>query len=385
MFSRDINILINNSFLLFGARGTGKTSWLKSHIDPNQALWIDLLKGSEEQRYNTKPDVLIEELERSKKGTEWVVIDEVQKAPKLLDIVHWLIEEKGTKFALTGSSARKLKKGAANLLAGRAFVYHLFPLTHREMKDRFHLDDSLRWGTLPRISALESAEEKAVYLETYAHTYLKEEILAEQLVRQVMPFRRFIEIAAQTSSSILNYRRIASEIGSDPKTVKTYYEILEDTLLGFFLPAFHRSLRKQQRIAPKFYLFDVGVRRALEGLAGQLLVEGNYEFGRTFEEFIICEIMRLNSYGRKNFSLSYLRTEGGLEVDLVLERPGARAVLVEIKSSSLVQDHHLQHLRALSTDFPEFEAICLSREPRPRVHQGITIYPWQEGVAALGL
>ena len=385
MIPRACNILKTNSFFLFGARGTGKTSLLRELFQDKTPLWIDLLKASDEQRYSNNPDRLIEEIDAQKIKPEWVIIDEVQKAPKLLDIVHHLIEERKIKFALTGSSARKLKRGAANLLAGRAYVYHLFPLTHRELGEQFNLQDSLRWGTLPKLFAIENESEKSLYLESYAQTYLKEEILAEQLIRSIAPFRKFLEISAQTSGTIVNFKSIAGQIGADPKSVKKYYEILEDTLLGFFLPAFHRSLRKQQRLAPKFFLFDIGIRRAIEGVSQHPISENSYEYGRAFEEFVIAEAMRLNSYGRKNFKFSYVRTEGGAEVDLVIERPGLKTVLVEIKSSATVLDRHLSHLAAFKKDFPSFEAICLSREPRARRNEQVTIYPWQEGLTQLGL
>lgn len=375
----------SNSFFLFGARGTGKTSLIKEQFGDKKPLWIDLLKASDEARYVNNPDRLIDEVGAQKKPPEWVVIDEVQKAPKLLDVVHHLIEEKNIKFALTGSSARKLKRGAANLLAGRAYVYHLFPLTHRELGERFNLQEALRWGTLPRLLAIDSEAEKSLYLESYAQSYLKEEILAEQLIRSVAPFRKFLEISGQTSGSIVNFKTIASQIGADPKSVKKYYEILEDTLLGFFLPAYHQSLRKQQRLAPKFFLFDVGIRRAIEGMSQHPLMESSYEYGRAFEEFVIGEAIRLNSYGRKNYKFSYIRTEGGAEIDLVIERPGAKTVLVEIKSSKSVIEKHLKHLAAFKKDYPKFEAVCLSREARPRKVENVTIYPWQDGLAELGL
>ena len=385
MIHRICNPLKSNSFFLFGPRGTGKTSMLKEVFGEQEPLWIDLLKAADEQRYINNPDALIEVVSVRNKAPEWVIIDEVQKAPNLLDVVHHLIEERKIKFALTGSSARKLKRGAANLLAGRAYVYHLFPLTHRELSERFNLHDSLRWGTLPKIFSIDTENEKSLYLESYAQTYLKEEILSEQLIRSIAPFRKFLEISGQTSGTIVNFKAIAGQIGADPKSVKKYYEILEDTLLGFFLPAYHRSLRKQQRLAPKFFLFDIGVRRAIEGVSQHPLPEGTYEFGRAFEEFIITEAVRLNSYGRKNFKFSYILTEGGAEVDLVIERPGMKTVLVEIKSSSAVLEQRLNHLVTFKKDYPEFEAICLSREPHPRRLRDVTIYPWQEGLVQIGL
>jgi predicted AAA+ superfamily ATPase len=192
------------------------------------------------------------------------VIDEVQKAPKLLDQIHYEIEKRQIKFALTGSSARKLRRGGANLLAGRALMNHLYPLTHRELAADFVLQDVLQWGSLPEIFSAPSDLVRQEYLKTYVDSYLKEEILQEQLVRNVVPFRKFLPVAAQMNGKILNFSSMAKDLGVDWSTVKNYYQILEDTWLGFNLPIYHRSLRKQQLKGQKFYLFDLGVQRALE-------------------------------------------------------------------------------------------------------------------------
>ncbi|MCB0331023.1 MAG: DUF4143 domain-containing protein, partial [Bdellovibrionales bacterium] len=321
---------------------------------------------------------------------EWVVIDEVQKVPKLLDVIHFEIEHRpeakrrSLKFAMTGSSARKLKRGASNLLAGRAFTNNLFPLTHVEYGSDFHLMDILHWGALPYLSQLTSDEERKAFLDSYVHTYLKEEIFQEQLVRNTTPFRKFISIAAQSSGSILNLNKIASDLGVDWTTVKNYFEILEDTLLGFMLPAYSKSLRKQQLKASKFYLFDIGVQRALTNSL-KIPVGSGQILGPLFEHFIVCELHRLNEYRRADFQLSYLATQGGLEIDLIIERPGAKDVLVEIKSTERVQESHLKHISAMSADFDQFEAICISRESSPRKVGKVMILPWKNAFEYLEL
>jgi uncharacterized protein len=303
---------------------------------------------------------------------------------RALDVVHREIEQRKVRFALTGSSARKLKRGDANLLAGRAFVYNLFPMVAEELGESFDLGQALRWGTLPRIFALARDDEREAFLDAYVHTYFKEEVVAEQLVRKVEPFRNFLEVAAQANGSILNRSKIAEDVGVDDKTIKTYFDILQDTLLGFFLPAYHKSVRKQQISAPKFYLFDCGVKRALENLSGVPLGSAS-EFGRAFEHFVICEAVRLNSYFRRKYKFSYLATKGGLEIDLVVERPAHRTVLVEIKSSTEVFPRHLAHLEAVAAEHPEFEAYCLCRECSARKVGEIHILPWQEGLKQIGL
>ena len=298
-------------------------------------------------------------------------------------MVHREIESRKIKFALTGSSARKLKRGGANLLAGRALVNHLFPLTYRELAEDFNLMKVLSFGSLPFVTTSHNDVMTIEYLESYVQTYLKEEILQEQIIRNVTPFRKFLGIAAQLNGTLLNYQKIADDLGVDWASVRNYFETLEDILLGFLLPAYDRSLRKQQLKGSKFYLFDLGVKRTLDRTI-QLRPETSQQIGPLFEHFIICEVYRLNQYSRKRFSLSHLATKGGLEVDLVLERPGLSPAIVEIKSTDRVLDKHLRHLHAIREDYPEFEAFCLSREPLAREVDGIRVLPWRKGLEELG-
>lgn len=383
MFRRIITIPQSNSFFLFGARGTGKTSLLRDMFsDERRVLWVDLLSAKVERAFAENPDRLTEILDAAAPLPEWVVIDEVQKVPRLLDVVHKEIESRRLKFALTGSSARKLRRGGANLLAGRAFVHNLFPLTHRELDSAFDLENVLRWGSLPHLYALADDTERALYLEAYVQMYFKEEVVAEQIVRSITPFRKFLDIAAQASGTILNFSKIGEDVGVDPKTARGYFDILEDTLLGFYLPAFDRSIRKQQVKAPKFYLFDLGVKRALDNTLG-LPLRSAAELGVAFEHFIICEIARLNSYLHTRCKMSYFASKGGLEIDLVLEQPGGQVTLVEIKSTDQVQERHLAHMTAVLKDHPNFVAMCLCREKTARRVNNVSIVPWEEGLQAL--
>jgi len=380
-----MNILETNSFFLFGARGTGKSTLLESLFEGKETFWINLLMPEEENFYAVTPQALSERLNARDPLPEWVIIDEVQKVPKLLDVVHYELESRPEaknrklKFALTGSSARKLKKGGANLLAGRAFTNNLYPLTHTEMGDDFKLIDALAWGSLPFVVNSSEELEKKSFLTTYVTTYLKEEIIQEQLIRNVVPFRKFLPIASQVSGTILNYNSIASDLGVDWSTVKNYFEILEDTLLGFQLPAYSKSIRKQQLKASKFYLFDLGVKRALDQTLSLKPTTGQI-IGPLFEHFLICEIHRLSDYHRRDYRFSYLATQGGLEIDLVIERPGKKDLLVEIKSTEKVTEKHLKHLKTLVDEKNGFEAICLSREKIARKVGNIYIFPWKEGI-----
>ena len=307
----------------------------------------------------------------------------IQKIPKLLDIVHLEIEQRQVKFALTGSSARKLKRGSANLLAGRAFVFNLFPLTHVELDSKFDLDFVIQWGSLPKIFDFETTRERKLYLENYVDVFLKEEVFAEQLARRVQPFRKFMSLAAQSSGTVLNFSKIGRDVSVDSKTVKTYFDILEDTLLGFYLYPTERSFRKKQIKSPKFYLFDAGVKRAIEGIA-HLDIRSSQELGPLFEHFIINEIYRLNSYLEIGYELSYLLTEGGTEIDLVLSKPNQESILIEIKSTTNVQEQHVKELSSLRKDFPEQRYICISREDTPRLLNGIEVLPWKTALVELG-
>ena len=385
MFHRSITIGNKSSFFLFGPRGTGKSTLIRQQLAKFEPLWIDLLQPEQEDLYRLSPQSLGDEIAKSVGKIRWVVIDEVQKIPRLLDLVHSLIESTGVLFALTGSSARKLKRGGANLLAGRAFVHHLHPLTHVELGDRFLLDEVLRWGTLPRLFSLQAPEDRTEFLRSYALTYLKEEIQAEQIVRRLDPFRRFLQVAAQTNGEIVNATNIGRDVGADTKTVQSYFQILEDTLLGFSLESHHRSLRKQQRQAAKFFLFDPGIKRALDGTLNQDLTPGTYGYGKAFEHFIILEALRLNSYKRRDFRFSYLRTKDGAEIDLIVERPGLPAVLIEIKSSDRVDDRDTRALERFLPDFPKAEAFCFSRDPRGKKIGRVSALPWNEGLKEIGL
>jgi predicted AAA+ superfamily ATPase len=384
MLPRLINPLLSNSFFLFGSRGTGKTSWLRENLlHLPGTLYLDLLSAAVEEEFAKSPDALSRRLDAFGSLPEWVVIDEVQRVPKLLDIVHREIESRKVKFALTGSSARKLRRGGANLLAGRAFINELFPFTYQELGKSFLLETVLSWGSLPAIIGLNSAEARTQYLEAYAQTYLREEVIAEQLVRNVSPFRFFLEIAAQQSGKLINYSEIASQLSVDPKTIKTYFEILEDTLLGFSLPAYHRSIRKQQRQSPKFFLFDMGVKRALERTLAIPLRSSTSAFGDAFEHYLILECHRLHRYLKRDFRLSYLQTKDGAEIDLIVERPGDTVILLEIKSTEVVEERHIERISRFAKDFPNSLALCASRDPNPKRFGLVHALPWQEALRSI--
>jgi len=377
MLKRLCNPLLSRSFFLFGARGTGKTTLIKDLIPPQERIFINLLLPSQFDEFALNPEILLSRVQGASPQTQWVVIDEVQKLPRLLDVVHHLIEESRLKFVLTGSSARKLKRHGANLLAGRASVYNLFPLTARELGEAFSLQDAIEWGTLPGVALIPEKSSRYEFLQAYAHTYLKEEVAEEQVVRRLEPFRKFLAISAQCNGQILNYKKISDDVGASPVTVRSYYQILEDTLLGFFLEPFHESVRKSQRQGPKFYFIDAGIQRALCRHLDVPLKEGSYAYGAAFESFFINEVFRLKHYFRKDWGLYYLRTKDDAEIDLIIERSPKDRVLVEIKSTPRVQNSDAKQIARFASDMKVSGAFLASRDPNAKQFDNVRALPWR--------
>lgn len=370
----------NHSFFLFGARNTGKSTLLENQYDATFSISIDLLDSEEEERFRRDPNILYQIVTALPPTITHVIIDEVQKVPKLLDIVQRLIKDTDKYFVMTGSSAHKLKKGGGNLLAGRAFIYSLFPFTSVELGSDFNLESALQWGTLPQILTCKDDKERQEFLHAYVHIYLKEEIWQEHLVRKLDPFRRFLEVAAQSNGKTINTSNIARDVGVDDKTITAYYSILEDTLIGFLLEPFHHSFRKRLSNKPKFYFFDMGVVRALSHLMGVPIVPQTYDHGNAFEHFIILECMRLANYYNKEYRFSYLRTVNDAEIDLIVERPGKPLLCIEIKSARHIDAVDINVLRKLCKDLPNSEAICLCNEKYPKQIDNVTVLPWQQGL-----
>lgn len=386
MFKRIVKLSKSHSFFLFGARATGKSTLLKEVFLDKSSLYIDLLDPLIDDRLGRHPEEL-KQMIAAHPEKEWIIIDEIQKIPKLLDIVHQLSENKSIKFALTGSSARKLKRGKANLLAGRAFNYVCHPLTFRELKTEFKIEDILSFGSLPEVFSL-LEEDKKDYLRSYVETYFKEEIVAEQIVRKLRPFRNFLSVAAQMNGKILNIQKIANDVGVDHSTVQNYFEILEDTLVGFLLEPFHLSIRKRQRQSSKFYYFDIGVTRALQKVLDVKLMPSTSSYGYCFEHFVILEFKRLASYKKPDWSFSYLITKDGVEIDLIIERPGLPLVAIEIKSTNNISTLDKSSFRAFSNlteELKDCETYLLSQDPIEKKWDHIRCLPWEKGFLKIGL
>lgn len=356
------------TFFLWGPRQTGKTTLLRQTYP--DARWVDLLKSEEFRRYVARPELLRQEIEAEplEPGRQ-IVIDEIQKVPALLDEVHWLLENRGLHFALCGSSARKVKRGAANLLGGRALRYELHGLTAAELGDDFDLDRMLNHGYLPRI--YESSRPRRL-LDAYIADYLKEEVAAEGLVRNLPTFSDFLDVAALSDCEIVNFSNLARECGVSSHTTKNHFQILEDTLLGRWLPAYRKRPKRRVIGAPKFYFVDVGIVNRL-ARRGELQA-GSELYGKAFENWVFHELSAHASYHGHDKALSYWRLASGIEVDFVL---GDMAVAIEAKSSAKITRDHLKGLRSLVADHPRVtRRVVVCREPKARkTDDGIEILP----------
>lgn len=357
MYNRVLNIGLfeNESIFLFGARQTGKSTLLIQQF-PN-AVYFDLLKSNVLERFRKQPAMLREILQDTPADTV-IIIDEIQQAPVLLNEVHWLMTNKNLRFILCGSSARKLKRSGDNTLGGRAVPCYLYPLVSAEIPD-FDLDCALKNGMLPRHYTVSNASQR---LRAYIDVYLKEEIQQESIVRNLQGFSRFLEVAAISNGEIINYQNVATDCGVSANTVKEYFNILQDTLIGYLLPAYTKTLKRRLVQAPRFYFFDVGVANYLLGRSE--LRAGTVEYGHVFEHFVIQELRAYIGYHNqvnplRQIKMSYWRTYSGLEVDVVL---GDAEVALEIKAASEIQSKHLKGLSAFSEEYPSARLIVVSRD-----------------------
>jgi len=361
----------NDSVFLWGARQVGKTTLLEQ-IYP-EARYYDLLKATEFERFLRNPSLLSEELEPMKEG-DLVIIDEIQKVPQLLDEVHALIHKKKIRFILSGSSPRKLIRSGANLLGGRALKKILFPLVSAEIPD-FDLVKAVNNGLIPRHYMINNPWER---FRAYIGVYLNEEIREEALSRSLKSFSRFLEVAALSNGEMIVYKNIAQDCGIDHRTVKDYFEILNDTLIGYLIPGFTATAKRRAIQAPKFYFFDVGIANYL--LNRKNLLPGTEIFGHSFEHLIIQEIIAYLGYSRSSDNLSYWRTSSGYEVDAII---GNGRIAVEIKSTDEVKSRHLKGLKAFKEDFPQARAIIVSFDQYPRIMGNVEIIPAEMFLKAL--
>ena len=354
------------SVFLFGARQTGKTTLLLS-LFPDSRFY-DMLENDTYERLRRNPSLLRQELQDCKSG-EIVIIDEIQLIPELLNEVHWLITRKDIHFILSGSSARKLKRKGVNTLGGRAVRNVLYPLVSAEIPD-FDLVKAVNRGMLPTHYLAPDDRQLQKRLQAYISVYLKEEIAAEALVRRLPSFTRFMEVAALTNGEMVNYRNVAQDCGVDAKTVKEYFNILEQTLVGYIVPAFSRTVKRRISQAPRFYYFDVALPNYL--LQRGKMQPGSEDFGHAFEHLLMQEIIAYLGYHDIVNALSYWHTYTGYEVDAVL---GDAQVAIEFKSSQEVQSKNLRGLKVFKEEHPSARLIIVSLDVQPRIFHDVEVMP----------
>ncbi len=384
MYTRSLNLADippSRSFFIFGPRATGKTTLVNKFIKLQEhGLVYDLLKSDDFLRLNSSPETLRKEVISllPQDGVLNVHVDEVQKVPRLLDEIQFLIENypNRVRFILSGSSARKLKRFGSNLLAGRAWEYHLYPFTMAEMGDDFDLGNALQYGTIPSVITLPTVNERIETLKSYVSTYLKEEIQAEALTRQLDAFHRFLEAVAFCNGELVNMSDVSREASVARKTVVEYYKILEDTLVGFFLPSWGHSLSRKELVEHgKFYFFDTGIVSALNKRLTAPLERANPLYGRVFEHFCILEFFRIHNYKRTEHKLGFFRTGAGSEIDLIEERHG-QIRAIEIKSASNISSSHTRELVRFGEEFPNAKLILVCSAPHEQQIGKIRCVPY---------
>lgn len=357
---------LEDSIFLFGARQTGKSTALRQQFP--KEIYIDLLDSDVRNRLERRPALLYEMLKDKGEGTI-VIIDEIPEVPKLLNEVHRLITEKNLRFVLCGSSARKLKRKGTNTLGGRAFPIFFHPLVSAELPV-FDIDRAVNYGMIPSHYLAKNPERR---LAAYIDVYLKQEIKEESLVRNLSAFQRFLELAAISDGEIINNNNIAQECGVSATTVNSYFDILEDTFIGYRLPAYTKVVQRRLVQAPRFYFFDVGVANYL--MHRRRLVRGTTEYGHAFEHLVIQELIAYMHYTHQDEKLSYWRTYAGTEVDVII---GDARIAIEIKSVEEVLPKHLKGLKAFGEEHPECHRIIVSHDIFPRKIGDIECIPVKE-------
>ena len=350
----DIENQLDEGMFLFGARQVGKSTLLQERFP--DAIYYDLLIDTVRKAFKRNPDSFRQAIIDKPAGT-LVIVDEIQKVPELLDGVHWLMVNRGLHFILSGSSARKLKRSGANTLGGRAIPRTLFPLVWKEVTD-FQIDKAVQNGMIPRHYLVDDAMDR---LEGYVEVYLREEIRDEAAVQDVEAFEQFMEAAAISDGEMINYSNIASDCGVAAKTVKAYYQILKDSLMGYEIPAYTKVVKRKVVQAPKFYYFDVGLANYLMGR--HHLRRGSDDYGHAFEHLVMQEIIAYRGYNRRREKISYWHTYNDQEVDAII---GDAKVAIEIKSSEEVKTRHKNGLKAFKEEHPDCRLILISLDPITR-------------------
>lgn len=375
MYNRLLKIdsQMKSSAFLFGPRGTGKTAWVTEAFP--ESLYFDLLDDDLYTEFLARPTRLSERIPSL--FNNWVILDEVQKIPAILNEVHRLIEHRKLRFILTGSSARTLKRKGVNLLAGRALTYHMHPLTAEELGKDFDLQRALKYGHLPAVIHHSDPQK---YLSSYVKTYIREEVLQEGIVRNISSFSRFLETASFSQGEIINYAEIAREVATSRHAVSDYFQILEDLLLASRLPVFSKRAKRDLISHPKFYYFDVGVFRAIRP-RGPLDSEADID-GPALETLFLQEARAINDYYNLGYSFHYWRTRNQVEVDFVLY--GERGLLAfEVKRKAKLSTQDLNGLKVFSEDYPMAKKYILYGGSAQYVDQDIHVIPVNKAIKEL--
>lgn len=371
MYSRNIRLPQDKSFFLFGPRGVGKSTLVKQRYP--QAHYVDLLDSRVYQRLLVDPGKLVDYVPTGDKG--YVIIDEVQRVPELLNEVHRLIENEGWRFILTGSSARKLRKKGTNLLAGRARKYRLYPLIAEEMDEDFRLLEAVQYGMMPEVQGLRGREEKRSYLDAYVETYLQEEVMQEGLTRNLAAFARFLQTSSMSVGGVLNVSEVAREAMVERKVVESYFGILEDLMLGVRVPVFTRRAKREMVGHPKFYLFDAGVFRQLRPM-GPLDTDSEAA-GAALENLVFQHLQAWTGNLVNKYQISYYRTKAGKEVDLVVYgKAGLWAI--EVKKGKKFSRSWLGGLKAFGQDYPQAKRLLVYTGKEKLYPEGIEVVPVEE-------
>ena len=367
MFIREQNFsgIDAESAFLWGARQTGKSTLLRMMFPG--VLYFDLLLSDVFNRFLSNPALLRETVEADYSSSP-VIVDEIQRIPSLLNEVQWLIVNRNRQFILSGSSPRKIVRSGGNLLGGRALRYELYPLIYREIPD-FDLLRALNNGLLPRMYL---SDKPARLLSAYIGSYLRDEIMAEARIRNISSFSRFLEAAAFSNGEIVNYSNIATDCGVSSPTIKEYFQILEDTMTGRFLPSYQKKPKRRVIVAPKFWFFDIGIANYL--LKRGKITAGSEAFGKAFEHFIYHELYSHSHYSGINYPLSFWRTSSQTEVDFIL---GDNEVAVEVKATEQANEKHLKGLKSFASEYNTKRLILVSNDNLPRKTGNISILPWR--------
>ncbi|MFZ1523701.1 MAG: AAA family ATPase [Saprospiraceae bacterium] len=367
MYTRKVNLSQYDGLFIFlwGARQTGKSTFLKKVY--TDSLYIDLLLSQEFKRYLDSPEQFRQRCVANHQNKP-VIVDEIQKLPELLNEIHWMIENENISFILSGSSPRKILRKNENLLGGRAIRFELYPLSFSEIPN-FDILRAFNNGLLPRMYDSKNAN---VLLEAYIGSYLEDEIIAETKIRNAEVFSRFLSKAAFANGEFVNYTNIAQDCGVASSTIKEYYQILEETLIGSFVPSFQKKPKRRVVLSPKFYFFDIGIANYL--LKRKNIEWGSLNAGHTFEHFIYMELKAYAQYSGKKFPIQYWHTTSQLEVDFIL---GDHECAIEVKATDNVQNKHFKGLKSFSEEYIVKNKIIVSNDPFIRKAEDIIIYPWK--------